>query len=294
MASLNQVMSFLSLDSAKKTMGALLVTLVAVNSFGVLMNHSANSSLGSQCSVYVADTASLVVEQSSDYNRQGLLNFVASNSIPKWVNPSWRIPSVSIVDAKEKKAYVQGDIVENSNDDQYNIIKAGCVLRFVDKLEAVNGQSGWTFPITMTWTQIEGADVLHILKMHVFFVAGVSLWTIIIGSISFRGHEFFQHYVLLGAFATVWFAGSVNTARNAMLHPPTAGMIGAIPEDQRSNVLQPCHQGNNTSYCMGAVWFSLILQVVVIVLVMLVGKRVAALTNEANGTEDPWYLSVKA
>jgi hypothetical protein len=270
-------------------MAALLVALVVVNAFAIFMNSEANGSLGTQCSLYVADTGNMVLQHSADYNFDRLKNFVADNSIPQWINPSWRIPSVSIVDAHGHKTYVQGDIVRNSNDDQYNIVKAGCVLRFAAKLEAID-VTGWAFPITMTWIQIEGANILHILKMHVYFVTAVSLWTIILGLLSFRGQHFLQHYVLFGAFASVWFAASVNTARNALLHPPSGDMIAEIPEDQRSSMLQPCHLGPNTCFFLDAIWFALVLQVVIIVAVMLNGKMIAQLALDASGTKDPFYF----
>merc|ERR1719316_797710 len=100
----------------------LMCVVVVCMAVGVSLNLGLHGSIGSGCSVYVhTPSTPVVVQSSSEYTTKTLTKFVIDGSVTAWINPSWRIPSVDIVDARGEHIFVPGKIVHNYEDDQYNI-----------------------------------------------------------------------------------------------------------------------------------------------------------------------------
>lgn len=271
----------------KKVSAALLIGLVVCNIFAFLMNFSVSSALGSNCSVYVARATSNVIESSDEYNEKYLKAFVADNSVPQWVNPSWRIPTVSIVDADQSTTYVQGDTITAQHDDQYNTLgKSTATDGMVSKLEAVPVDN-LKYPVTLSWVMIEGADVHHILNCQLVLGVAVCAWATLLLFLSQKGHAMLQFYMMWAVFATVWFAGSVNTAEGAMEHPPTSAELSHVPEAQLNNLLVPCNPSSSAPGQMQVMCMSMLVQVVFLISLIPVNRIVAKATNREKGTKDP-------
>jgi hypothetical protein len=280
-----------NIGDMKKAETGLYVAMLACNILAVIMNFSLQGGVGATCLVYVADTASLTCESRSEYTRKYITSMVQVNSIPKWVNPSWRIPSITIEDATGNKTFVQEGVVPNYADDQYKPGGGHAIHEMVSKMEAAD-TGDMKFPITLKWTQIEGADLHHMLKCHLGLTLAVVIWTGLLSAASFRGHLFFQQFKVIGAIVLVWLSGSIHAAATAMSHPPTGASIAAIPEATMASLMQPCQPGPSAPSQMGMLMAVIAMQVPILVSMVPVGRSIANSHNAATGQKDSFELTV--
>lgn len=269
--------------------------LLGLNAVALLMNAGATSNMSSQCSVYIANSGSTAATQTfndpSEYNYKQLTQYVSTNSIPEWINPLWRIPTIDIKDSAGTDTWVVGATVTNAADDQYNSIGVPRVtLHLTEKLMAVD-VSEMAFPITLYWTQIEGADMLHILHVQICFSVALCTWAGVLYFLSGRGHEFFQNFHMWSAFILVWYTGTLKTASEALYSPPQGTVIDQIPLAQRNGLAQPCGHAADTGFYLQMLAIFTVLQVPFFVCMRFLGKNNAVAYNKANGTTDLFYVS---
>lgn len=271
-----------SVTSLKKIQLVLVIAVIACNAVAVCLNLSVSIPLGSECNVYVVGKRTTKFPSTSDYNSKNLVNFVAEGSIPKWINPTWRIPSVNIIDAKGTSRYVQGDAVTNQKDDQYNVAGSSATKSMVDKLKGVD-VSSLQFPVNMNWIQIEGADAARILKIHLAFVLLILVLLGVMVNLKLKkGLEFIAMYIAVGGFMSFWFGAAMGTCVEAFRHPPTAAMIQEIPESFREQVVQPCHAPTFAADTTSALGWELLVQAICLVLLGPVGKMLAEKRNDQS------------
>merc|ERR1712048_475147 len=130
-------------------------------------------------------------------------------------------------------------------DDRYNVLHQTTLTSMAKKLQAVS-TSSLKFPITMKFIQIEGADVLKVLKSHLGFLVVIMIWVSVIPAISWKGkfnpnYEIIQMFMLPSAFASLWFFTAILTSTSAITSPPTHAEIAAIPEETFAKLVSPCH-----------------------------------------------------
>lgn len=266
-------MENLSKLEPKKTIAGVFAAMIACTGFAVLMNMKAESNLGSQCQVYIADkTYARTFHDSSEYNFEGLHAYVSDYSIPQWINPLWRIPTICIEDAKGEKTWVIGDTVRNLGDDQYSIFGSAVTTVLTEKLAAVNTDK-MTFPLTLKWTQVEGGDMLRVLRTHLAIAAVICLWAAFLIFLSFKGCEFFQNHYILAVVALMWLWGCLHTSAAALESPPTGAMIDEIQKVQKGGLAQPCQHGTDTAFYIQILRVFLVVQIPVMFCFIPFGKK---------------------
>jgi hypothetical protein len=256
---------------------ALVIAIVVSNAIALCLNLAVLVPLESQCNVYVVGKRTTVFRTSSDFNTKSLKNLVAAGSVTKWINPSWRIPAVDIVDARGTETYVQGDPVTSLKDDQYNIVHSKATTAMVDKLKGIDASS-LQFPVDMNWIQIEGADSAFVLKVHLGFIVLVLILLGVFVPLPMmlkKGFEFFAMYIAIGGFTGLWFGNTIGSVAQALSHPPTSAMIQEIPESFRQTVVQPCNAPSYASDCMFALQCDLMVQATFLMLLGPIGKMMA-------------------
>jgi len=268
-------------QNLKKLQGGLMTIVVGCVATGALLNLQVLTSMGSECSVYVAtESKGTVVPSSSAYDEKTLRDFVTAGSVPKWVNPSWRIPSVSIEDATGRSTFVEGKAVLSQEDDQYNVLHQTTLTTMVSKLQDVNTRS-FRFPITLKFIQIEGADVLKVLKSHLVFLVIILGWAFTIPALSWKGkkipnYEIIQMFMLPSGFASLWFFTALLTSTSAITSPPTHAEIAAIPQETFARLVSPCHISSYYANTMTVMGYILVLQAVCLAALAPVGRMVAS------------------
>merc|ERR1711879_437463 len=140
------------------------------------------------------------------------------------------------------------------------------------------------FPITLKFIQIEGADVLKVLKAHIGFLIVILAWISIIPPLSWKGRlggneDIIQMFMLPSAFASLWFFTSILTSTEAITSPPTPDEIAAIPKDTFARLLQPCHISSYEAGTMTWIGYILVVQAVALAALAPVGRMVASSTK---------------
>merc|ERR1712048_1202200 len=151
-------------------------------------------------------------------------------------------------------------------DDRYNVLHQTTLTSMAKKLQAVS-TSSLKFPITMKFIQIEGADVLKVLKSHLGFLVVIMIWVSVIPAISWKGkkipnYEIIQMFMLPSAFASLWFFTAMLTATSAITSPPTHAEVAAIPKETFAKLLDPCHVSSAEASVMTTIGYVLVLQAV--------------------------------
>jgi len=266
---------------ARKIQGALMSAVVGCVAVGSLLNLQVLTSLDSECSVYAAtESKGTLVPSLSDYDEKTLRDFVTAGSVPKWVNPSWRIPSVSIVDATGRSWFVEGKAVLGQEDDQYNVLHQTTITSMVQKLQDTH-VSLLKFPVTLKFIQIEGADVLKVLKSHLVFLVIILGWVFTIPALSWKGkkipnYEIIQMFMLPSAFASLWFFTAILTSTSAITSPPTHAELAAIPKETFAKLVSPCHISSYEATVMPVIGYVLVLQAVCLAALAPIGRMVAS------------------